>query len=70
MHMRQVSDLKRKDLSELFEEDNKEVYAYITTLIKKRLKASKKSKRYMLIHLRSGETITYFLSDIDNISYT
>ena len=67
--MRQVSDLKRKDKIDLYEEDNKDVYGYITTLLKKRLKASQKKMNSMLIHLYNGETITYRLSEIDNISF-
>ena len=67
--MVQFSELKKKDKPDLSEEEKKEVYNYITTLLKKRLKASKHIKKSMVIHLRSGETITCILSDIDNISF-
>lgn len=67
--MVQFSELKKKDKPDLSEEEMKEVYNYITTLLKKRLRASRQIKKSMVIHLRSGETITYLLSDIENISF-
>lgn len=67
--MVQFSELERKDITDLSEEDIKEAHDYIGACLKKRLKASRKNKESMLIHLCSGETITYLLSDIDNISF-
>ncbi len=67
--MVQLSEFIKKDKTDVTEEDIKEAYDYIKSLLEERLKASKKDKESMLIHFRSGETISFHLSDINNISF-
>lgn len=67
--MVQLSEFIKKDKTDVTEEDIKEAYDYIKSLLEERLKASKKDKESMLIHFRSGETISFLLSDINNISF-